>query len=183
MKAAAIKEKPTTYRVTSLSKHLPFVVSWLAFQLVSIMSAFLSILSFIFFVSPVGFVQAQHNDFWAAAYPLAVRSPYLQCWQTTTNGTQPLSFQWPAFWTIATQVNTIYNAVLFMTYSMFYQDVWLGRSHKNRWYCVPMAWKCGARKCSMSQHKPDSNGNHTNSDHFSPSSRSNGLECNISVSN
>jgi len=38
------------------------------------------------------------QTFWPAAVPLAVRSPYLNAWMATLNGTAPLNI-WPTFWT------------------------------------------------------------------------------------
>ena len=37
------------------------------------------------------------QTFWPAAVPLAVRSPYLNAWMATLNGTAPLNL-WPTFW-------------------------------------------------------------------------------------
>jgi hypothetical protein len=45
-------------------------------------------------------VQCQSTSsqtFWPAAVPLAVRSPYLNTWVATLNGTTPLDI-WPNFW-------------------------------------------------------------------------------------
>ena len=64
------------------------------------------LISSIILVLLVALVHAQNDDLWPAAYPLAVRSPYLQAWQTSINGSQPLSSQWPSFWTSPNQVGT-----------------------------------------------------------------------------
>lgn len=53
--------------------------------------------SLIFLILPAVFVHAQNTDLWPAAYPLAVRSPYLQAWESSMNGSQPI-FSWPVFW-------------------------------------------------------------------------------------
>ncbi|KAJ7585364.1 hypothetical protein C8J56DRAFT_788320 [Mycena floridula] len=49
-------------------------------------------------------VQAQFSaarDFWPAAYPLAVRSPYLNTWAASLNGTTNLVTDWPRQWDLA----------------------------------------------------------------------------------
>lgn len=42
-------------------------------------------------------VHAQTNILTPAAYPLAVRSPYLQAWESSMKGTHP-NVDWPLFW-------------------------------------------------------------------------------------
>lgn len=37
------------------------------------------------------------QDFWPAALPLAVRSPYFSAWQGATAGSSVVS-EWPSFW-------------------------------------------------------------------------------------
>lgn len=55
------------------------------------------LISLILLTVPSILVYAQNNDLWPAAYPLAVRSPYLQAWEPSTSGS-PTMFVWPSFW-------------------------------------------------------------------------------------
>lgn len=55
----------------------------------------------LFFVTlPIILVHAQNSNLWPAAYPLAVRSPYLQAWESSMNGTQTMT-NWPMLWSNA----------------------------------------------------------------------------------
>ncbi|PCH42735.1 hypothetical protein WOLCODRAFT_152776 [Wolfiporia cocos MD-104 SS10] len=60
------------------------------------------ILHFVLFVlvSPILSQNVAPQTFWPAALPLAVRTPYLNAWQPTDNGTTPLDI-WPYFWNYA----------------------------------------------------------------------------------
>lgn len=60
-------------------------------------------------------VYAQNSDLWPAAYPLAVRSPYLQAWVSTMNGSHP-TVDWPTFWE---SEDVCTSFITFITYNLF----------------------------------------------------------------
>ena len=57
----------------------------------------LDLISLIFVTLSIVLVNAQNSELWPAAYPLAVRSPYLQAWESSMNGSHPTT-NWPTFW-------------------------------------------------------------------------------------
>ncbi|KAI0759822.1 DUF1793-domain-containing protein [Trametes elegans] len=54
----------------------------------------------LWFASLMGLARSQSSEqtFFPASIPLSIRSPYMSVWHPSTNGSQPLSHQWPTFW-------------------------------------------------------------------------------------
>ncbi|OCH91418.1 hypothetical protein OBBRIDRAFT_886945 [Obba rivulosa] len=63
-------------------------------------------------LTAVYLVQSLHvlagQSFWPAAVPLAVRSPYFNCWLPTGQGTNPTA-RWPQFWNFPSGSNGVDN--------------------------------------------------------------------------